>query len=299
MTRGRRQPADDSLEMLLDTITNVFGGIIFIAILVALLTGQRAEQATDRAAAGAAQQVNLTTDITALHAEIERKTELSAYLEGLIVAPDTSWDDVLAQLDDDIVAARRRLRTARQQLDRLRDKQTPIDQKLQAAAATREALLSEIQRLEAQIESEQEQRKLNARLPVTRVTRKAPVHIVLTAGRMFILDRCEGGLDKVLDEDQHDVDYFPGGGGQVQVKLRRAGGTPIGPQFGSHPRWRRLLQAASRDRYFLYFVVLPDAYRDFLTLRQLAVAAGYDYEVEPLASKDELVLVPASELHTQ
>jgi hypothetical protein len=38
MSSRRELAHADSLEMLLDTICNVFGGIIFIAILVALLT---------------------------------------------------------------------------------------------------------------------------------------------------------------------------------------------------------------------------------------------------------------------
>ena len=41
MSRRERANAD-SLELLLDTICNVFGGIIFIAIIVALLTASRA-----------------------------------------------------------------------------------------------------------------------------------------------------------------------------------------------------------------------------------------------------------------
>ena len=34
---NRRRAGDSSLELLLDTITNTFGGILFLAILVSLL----------------------------------------------------------------------------------------------------------------------------------------------------------------------------------------------------------------------------------------------------------------------
>ena len=40
-TRRRDSEGSDGLELLLDTICNVFGGIVFIAILVALLTSAR------------------------------------------------------------------------------------------------------------------------------------------------------------------------------------------------------------------------------------------------------------------
>ncbi|MFM8777733.1 MAG: hypothetical protein ACKOEF_00425, partial [Acidimicrobiaceae bacterium] len=43
MSARRRRTDDSSLELLLDTITNTFGGILFIAILLSLLlkTGSR------------------------------------------------------------------------------------------------------------------------------------------------------------------------------------------------------------------------------------------------------------------
>ena len=41
--RRRRRHNDESLDLLLDTICNVFGGIIFIAMLVAILTSSQSE----------------------------------------------------------------------------------------------------------------------------------------------------------------------------------------------------------------------------------------------------------------
>lgn len=47
MRRRRRTTSADSLELLLDTICNTFGGVLFIAILVVILlrmTGESEEE---------------------------------------------------------------------------------------------------------------------------------------------------------------------------------------------------------------------------------------------------------------
>src|SRR5690606_34626267 len=38
MSRTRKSNADDSLELLLDTVSNVFGGVMFLILLAALMT---------------------------------------------------------------------------------------------------------------------------------------------------------------------------------------------------------------------------------------------------------------------
>lgn len=44
MSRRIRQQSGDSLDLLLDTMCNLFGGIVFIALLVAMLAGDGARQ---------------------------------------------------------------------------------------------------------------------------------------------------------------------------------------------------------------------------------------------------------------
>lgn len=94
--RLRRQKPKDSLDLLLDTMCNTFGGIILIAILVALLAGNRlqlaspvtsaeAEQARAEAAAELArlQKVSATLRERIRDEGLGQKVELFEQIEGL------------------------------------------------------------------------------------------------------------------------------------------------------------------------------------------------------------------------
>ena len=61
MARRRRTETDSSLELLLDTMTNAFGGVLFLAILISIQLKDRAEVS--------AEQPDLKSEITRLESE--------------------------------------------------------------------------------------------------------------------------------------------------------------------------------------------------------------------------------------
>ena len=63
----RRDSSESSLDLLLDTICNMFGMVIFIAVLAAVLAGARGEQRVEEAQASAA----YTTDVIALTMQVD------------------------------------------------------------------------------------------------------------------------------------------------------------------------------------------------------------------------------------
>lgn len=299
MRRSRRRHTNESLDMLLDTITNMFGGIIFIAILVAMMTGRQTIQKTGQIEAATDRLLNMRTDIQEGGSRLLRKADLATFLQGLIREPDVSWDVTLRQLAADTNVAVQRLDRAERQLRHLKDKKAPIDEKLRTASEHGDRLQEEIERLQAAIQGEKKLRTLDARLPVTRITHKRPAHIVLTQGKMFIVDGCSGGLSAVVDETARDVDLTSLPGNQTGIELKSNAGLRIDDHLASTSRWRKLRTAAPSKRYFLYLMVRPDAFKEFLIVRQLAVSAGYDYNVVPLTADDSLILSPARQLMTQ
>jgi len=297
--RKRRVHTDDSMDMLLDTITNLFGGVIFIAILVALQTGRQTDRTANQVEAAADRLVTLRTNIAEARSRLVRKTDLAAYTQGLVRQPDETWDETLKSLTSDIQAATLRLDQAKRQLQRLQNKREPIDEKLRLASEHGDQLHAEIKQFEAEIQRERELRKLNARLPVTRITNKRPAHIVLTRGKMFIVDGCDGGLSAIVDKTRRDVDLVQLPNDRTKIILLPNAGLRVDDQLARSSRWRQLLITARSEQYFLYLTVRPDAYKEFLILRQLAVSAGYDYDVVPLSANDPLILSPASQMTTQ
>jgi hypothetical protein len=89
----RRRPQDSSLELLLDTITNTFGGILFIAILVALLLQTSAPEERPGGAAG--QEPMSPAEIAALEVRLEDLQDRVMRLQEA-VGPLASQDGPMA-----------------------------------------------------------------------------------------------------------------------------------------------------------------------------------------------------------
>lgn len=89
----RQRPQDSSLELLLDTITNTFGGILFIAILVALLLQTSAPE--DHPAGAAGQEPMSPAEIAALEVRIEDLQDRVTRLQEA-VGPLDSHDGPMA-----------------------------------------------------------------------------------------------------------------------------------------------------------------------------------------------------------
>jgi hypothetical protein len=287
------------MDMMLDTITNMFGGIMFIAILLCLLTGGQAGYVTQQAATSAAHVVSLQTDFDEAKAEAARKLDLSVYLENLIGEPDTKWSTILTRISADLDAAKTRLSEAKDALAKMQDKQNTVDQKMHVVAKGTSDLKREVEQLEKEIQREQSVRKLNARLPLSKATQLRPVHIVLSSDRLYILDGQDGGFRPVIAPTQRDIDYIKLGDGCTHVKLRQGAGTQVDERLGYSARWTNLRNLAPRDSNFLYMIVLPDSYDAFLTVRQIAVASGYDYDVIPLSLNSNVILCPGTGFVTQ
>ncbi len=297
--RGRGSQADDSMDMMLDTITNMFGGIMFIAILLCLLTGGQAGQVTQQTSKSAAHMVSLQTEFDEASAETARKLDLAVYLENLVTEPDTKWTTILTRIAADLEAAKTRFAEAKDALAKMQDKQNTVDQKMQVVEKGTGDLKREVEQLEKEIQREQSVRKLNARLPLSKATQLRPVHLVLSSDRLFILDGESGGFRPVIDAVRRDIDYVEVGNGCTQVKLRRGAGMNVDERLGDSARWTSLRELAPRDSNFLYMIVLPDSYDAFLTLRQIAVASGYDYDVIPLSADSSVILCPGTGFVTQ
>src|SRR6187549_2668869 len=72
----RRPPADSSLELLLDTICNTFGGVLFLAILVCILLQNTGHS-------NAHQQSGPRSTEADVIELVRRQQELESVMEGL------------------------------------------------------------------------------------------------------------------------------------------------------------------------------------------------------------------------
>ena len=284
--RRRHSDRADSMDLLLDTICNVFGGIIFIAILVAILTSDRTERVAEdaRSALAAAQQQRRAVamqdrigELEAAIAQMEQTAEVIATPEGERRA------DVLERIEQQRRDARGRRDEARTWLETFEEAtELRLDQ-FEAQLADEQQRLGE---LEAQLEAVMQQQTIEARLPYERRTARRQVLLLVHSERLFVvpLGLNEAALRSRGLDGHVRIRSIGGGlarGGGEAVTPRSGGGVALDGDFTGHDDVRRLFEIANPRRDFFDIYVTPDSFGAFQRLRRELARRGYRYNVEP------------------
>ena len=263
-----------SLELLLDTICNMFGLFIFVGMLVALLASARS---TELEAQGKPASASAVDPLAADRAAVERLRERVARVES-DAAPATKVDQArgrLASLEARNDEMDRRVRVME---TLLRDGGARVETNVSELPRLR----AEVQRLEAQVQAQEKTEGMRLRAPRRRsVEGLMPVQIVLWKDRVYWInpwiDRLEEPCTAWSEWNPDAVDmargpkceireYFRGGGQWLirSVPLRADGGldTAEGADV-----WRTTLDAMLArlrgDRHVISLKVAPDAHAAF------------------------------------
>lgn len=288
MTRRRRRAASgDSLELLLDTICNTFGGIVFIALLIVLLLRETGSQTT------VAPLESVSPD------EIER---LAGDLESItaeLAALRTAEADVARRSEtfapDDVQDLLKQRNTLAAQAGQL---QTDRDRRISANASTTAKLIrgeSELQKrlaelpvdrkdvaqLEAELEAARESKVEEIRNPLVRgATVPRNLGLIVRYGRVYVWHRYSAdgwrvGLnteDFVVVADQGD---------KLVTHPDPTKGVPLTPEAATAETLRQRLRPFPSARWYCEIVVRPDSFDEFKVLRDTLIAEGYEYRLMP------------------
>ena len=187
-----RQHSSDSLELLLDTICNTFGGVVFIAVLVILLVQQSGQQPVEHMESVVPAKVieELNQQLDALNHELPELNKAALQQERLIaqLAPE----DVQVLLEE-----RNRMRAKVRDLLQTRDevlssvaiKAGRIARICDELSTLRDSLQKaerELATAETKVEAERAARTRTAGTPLVRTTNKTPVLLIVRYGRMYV-----------------------------------------------------------------------------------------------------------------
>jgi hypothetical protein len=311
---ARRTGSDDgSLELLLDTITNTFGGILFIAILLSLLlksSSQSSLATVSRAEPmSAIEQAELESRVADLQqsAASLRQRVASAPQPG-----DSQADDSLlgklsaaaAEIEAAVAAradavrntleSQREAAAAVQQFETLEEERESVTQQLADAenrlAAAREeaARLAEtalqLDRPPGATEIEQ-----TVGLPSLRPSSKTEVAIYVRFDRIFLMHLWRNGKRLGPNTDQFVIVPLPAGGGAQQVaRPKPAAGLPVNASTIS-AELGQLLQPFPPDRFVISMVVFEDSFDVFQVIKAEIVRHGYEYRPIPLRPGESVV----------
>jgi len=290
MSMSRKRPPESSLELLLDTICNTFGGILFVAILVCVLLKFTVRPNTSRSKTEdntadrkqVAQEIAVATlRKTSLEHTITQQSELARNLAPAAVT--TQFADVT------------RLREERDRLHREVGQSRGTIKDLQQVATEQstagQRLDEEIAAARRQLEQAQEKLKATMtssgqalRLPRLHSTDKLEVGFVVRYGRLYQWHRYLSGIRIGLNTDEfvvvkEDVD-------SVETLPKPYAGLSL-----TEPSQELVvarLNNFSPRTHFISIAIWPDSFDRFQMLKEAVVRLGFEYRIVIISDGESL-----------
>lgn len=291
MTRRRRRNADSSLELLLDTICNTFGGVLFLAILIAMLLQLRGRAATV-ASPSVAHQLEFERLTNQQVDARERLEKISGALreQNKLVAQFQSNSQSIAELERQKQQRDRLNATSAKLLENVAHEQQSINVEAQQLANL-DAALAQAERektaLDARLKKESAARQESARLPTLHDTVKREVPLCLRHGRLY----------RVLVHGQPNERDFEVGSifGRRTLTPKPQGGDSIPRGDAGRALVESTLQQIKPDISYVAVFVWPDSYGQFRQMKEVLVQRGFEYRLVPMPATANTLTEGASE----
>jgi hypothetical protein len=258
--------SSDSLDLLLDTICNTFGGVLFIAMLVIILLNMSGEKAASvpatpdaqaQLAAAQAEMVRAQTELDQLRRAAAEQAKLASQfsdpkIKSLVSSMTTSQQHATA------AAA-----TTAANLQAAADKQRDINQIASDLAALEAALTKAQQQLaavEAQLKQERELRTRTVSLPKQKQTTKDQVAFLLQGGKLYAYMRI--GATGVPELDGRDTKIITVGM-ETFLEPIPSGGASVNPAGDSTGAVGQKFKGWQPAQHFIAVAVWPDSFEHF------------------------------------
>ncbi|MDA8775423.1 hypothetical protein N9N13_06810 [Opitutales bacterium] len=296
---AREEDEGGSLDMLLDTLCNTFGGIILIALLLALSVNKKSVELYDKLIKTDDNQSELIREREQLKNSLldlkDENIEILEDLEDDAYSKREEIEEIKDNLDDlnsDSSSMEKLAQRAREKLKDMEDMETTIEEE-------RLTMEEELSRLEAIFEHQELSKELKKKpyrkvsLPQQKDTRKKPLPVIVAHGKMYpMISLNIGSVEK--NEDGLLWNQTPDKRFQVKVD----------PQKGVDPMNNDALDlflSSVRDAprlvrqdFFLNLFVYSDSanFAIFNKIRDEAVLRKLDYNWIPIS---ELPLILRSD----
>ena len=290
MARRAGQKDSDSFDLMLDTICNVFGGIILMAILVVIHTQAgvaRIPQLKESMQNTALSVRKVRFEVTRIEQEIEdlakRKKTVDADYAATVSPHTDSLLEKRQQFLETVQEAQRRLReTVKERMET----QKELEQAKGSRSRTDDSVdkkrdeLAELKRLLAR---QKDVPRKKIRLPLSHQSTASNQQVYLVEG------------SRVYVYPSH-CDDSPALMGGKRITPREGAGFAVSPQEGQNLGFLRSLASIRPTRYYVTFFVsaTSKSFEAFQILRGLVVSKGFDCGYGPYDPQEGLIVHPGN-----
>ena len=289
MTR-KRASDEGSMDLLLDTICNTFGGVLFISILVVLLLNVSSTEAT-KTPPDASARTRLVEAQTQLAKSNDQVRQLLTALETQEQIADQIVDPELKQLVQECRQLQQGIVNRAQAkvngIDQIAKDQIDINDRSQKIQENEEALKNAQRNLagmERRLQQEIEARTQAAKLPKGRGTSKSEIPMFLKAGRLCTYVKWgAGGLEENLD----DIAKLRDDQNRQYIEPKPGAGIPVNLEDGNADIDERLSHF-DPEKHYLAIFVWPDSFNQFAKLKDRMVVQEFEYRLVPFSGEQKI-----------
>lgn len=294
MSRPRKEQ-DSSLELLLDAICNTFGGVLFLAILVAVLLSMRPNKSQQQEETpGVPEETWLDLQVRLQQAQNDYEALQKAAAEQDRLAQQFAEPDIVRQLEQ--------LHQLRQQYDRLQGERAKQLEAIAASEARRAKVLNdlaaldatlaqreeELKQIKAELDKEVEQRTQTAELPYLRRATTSSLAVVVRYNRLYLLHQYTSiGLRAGLNTEEFVI--LDDGLVAVKVTPKPYAGRPLTSYEACQQALSEIKERFPPGRYHLDLAIWTDSFDCFQQLKRAAVDTGYRYRLVLAEEGDGIV----------
>ena len=312
MVRGRgrsKKASSESLELLLDTVTNTFGGILFLAILVAIIlqstsTSPQSEEATESEVEPLS-EVDLAETEVRITALTDRIAALQSQLKKVPPRKETQADEETGQLVEELQAVEEEITQAvvdkahaemsvaslQQETAEIHNESMNMEERKKDVEENNQLVSEELAAekdkasqlamavSEAQESLDSKALEQTVTLPVLKRTEKSPFTFYVRYGKLFFPFNEPGAT--------LNTNHFFAVGQPPVAFCRPERGIPL-LQSSVDKVIKRELSGFSTSSYFIQILVFEDSFDQFQMIKKVLVGLSYKYRVSSCVADEEI-----------
>jgi len=284
--KRRREEADDGLDLLLDTICNMFGTIIFVALIAALLALTSTKGSPEPSLVAGDPDGERQLALLAARAE-----ELERELATMPAAADGDADSAAAER---VAAALGEIARREELIERYGEAVAAVSGDLAQIGAQLAPLREEVARVESALESARRAKDRTMRTPLERELELRLYTIVVWEDRLYpVCDWSNRNPDTCALFEQWDDRYavaadsrlegscrgLNGAGFTRTIPLRAGAGIPVTDTESllRDARFQQLLASLDPVEDMVLLDVAPDSFDSFNAVKEALLGAGFNY----------------------
>jgi hypothetical protein len=240
-----------SFEMLLDAMCNTFGGIVFIALLLAILSNA------------------IETENPVKYTEMPSSFEP---LNSKLVDNLNTCEPKLAEIS-----------TLSLEIDQIKNKQQLLERKysqlqseIRHAENIKQALEKKVQAVRTLIDITKQQKQRKLRMPLLHQVHKHSVFFAVHNKKFYAISDIKHGYNGSRGFDGSDA-AVQKETGLIQVEIKEDKGQPVTENAIKKGKLRQAIVNIDPEHEFVNFAVSKNSFGEFNTIKKIFIDKGFEY----------------------